>query len=363
MSQTSLATEATRTAAVQNTADYTASAAAHIAGDLGKHNQVAVYDQDFNTMSLASRATYGSHKVVDAECIRLLVTIGQTNYAVIIPGIPIGSWSGGGTDAGGAYAESPEFTVNPTGAELVAGTAVTLTVAVSGTGPIFLQWTKNGVSIPGATLTTYSISSFQTADAGNYVCIATNSVGQTLSTTATLAIRVTTTPSTATREGVSAGSSGGGGCFTGNTFITMADGRQQLISTLRKGDRVRSLNITGLNPGVEEAWRGYAEKNLQAVQSTSVIRAVMQANFTYHYVINGELEVTYEHPLLTKRGSMWRFMRAQDVKPGDYLFRGHPTVIKHIVRVDRNIQTWNLDVEPFDTYFANGYVAHNVYYK
>lgn len=358
-SQTSLATEAARTASVQNTEDYSASVAAHIAGDLGQHNQVAVYDQSFSHVAKAARASYANHVITDAKCLRFLLTIGQTNYAVIIPGIPIGTWQGGGTDSGGAFAEAPAFTVNPVSAELVAGSSVTLTVTVTGTQPILLQWLKNGSAISGATSSSYAISNFQAADAGNYACLATNSVGQAVSTTAVLSIRTTAPSDTPTREGV-----GGGGCFTRNTYITLANGVQQPITALRRGDRVRSLNLYGLNPDVEEAWRQYAQPTVNATVAESVVKEVLMNQFGYYYVINGELEVTYEHPLLVKRGSMWRFMMVADMRPGDYLFKNESAIlIRTIDRVDTPIQTWNLNVEPFDLYFANGYVAHNVVYK
>lgn len=362
-SQTSLATEAARSAAVQNTSDYAASVGAHIAGDLGQHNQVAVYDQNFNTLALAALATYASHHITDAKCLRFLLTIGTQNYAVIIPGIPIGPWQGGGTDSGGAFAEPPTFTTNPVSAELVAGSSVTLTTVVSGTQPILVQWYKNGSAISGANSLSYAISNFQAADAGNYVCLATNSVGQAVSTTAVLSIRSTAPSSTPSREGVVAGGSGGG-CFTRNTLITLSSGAQIPISNVRRGDVVRSMNLSGLNPEVEEAWRQFAQGTIQATSADAVVKEVLINQFGYYYVINGELEVTYEHPLLAKRGNVWRFMMVQDLRPGDYLFKnGGAVLIRTIDRVDTPIQTWNLNVEPFDLYLANGYVAHNVYYK
>lgn len=362
-SKTSLVTEAARNAATQNTADYAASVSQHISGQWDKHRQFAIYDRAYSTLAVASGATYGSHSLPDAKCLRLLVTIDDTNYAVIMPGIPVGSWAGGGSDAGGAFATAPVFTLSPVSAELVAGSAVTLTVAASGTAPVLYQWVKNGVTIAGATATAYSITNFQAADAGNYTCVATNPVGQVLSSTAVLSIRVTDDSDTPSRPGVEAGSSSGG-CFTRNTFITLSNGVQQPITAIRVGDTVRSYNIEGLNPSHEDDWMRFAQPNLSAAVVDSVVKEVLRNQFGYYYVINGELEVTYEHPLLAKRGNIWKFMRVQDLKPGDYLFRNNSAVLlRDITRVDTPVQTWNLDVEPFDLYLANGFVAHNVYYK
>lgn len=358
-SQTNLVTEAAREAATQNTDNFAASVRAHIAGQWEGHNQVAVYDQPFSTLALVAGAAYAAHTVPSAKCLRMLVTIGDTNYAVIMPAIPIGGWAGGGTDAGGAFATAPVFAVNPVSDELVAGSSVTLEVTVNGTVPIILQWAKNGVAISGATSTTYTISNFQAADAGNYTCVATNSVGQAISTTAVLSIRVTESSSAPSRPGV-----GDGGCFTRNTFITLASGVQQPITAMRQGDRVRSYDLTGLNPGEENSWQQFAQSTLTASPAESTVKQVLQNQYGYYYVINGDLEVTFEHPLLVKRGTMWKFMRVQDLKPGDYLFKNNSAVLlRDIVRVDTPIQTWNLDVEPFDLYLANGFVAHNVIFK
>lgn len=357
-SQTSLVTESARTAASQNTADYAASVRAHIAGDYGKHNQVAIYSQDFETLALAAGAAYAAHKIPSANCLRFLVTINDTNYAVILPGVSDGAYTGGGSGSGAPGALPPTFTLQPLSAELVAGTAVTLEVTVTGTEPIILQWIKDGVSIPGATSSTYDISSFQAADAGNYACVATNSVGQTVSTTAVLSIRVTESSAIPERPGV------GGGCFTRNTFITLENGVLQPISAVRRGDKLRSYNLVGLNPDVEGAWMQFAQPTISATPSVSVVRDALINQFGYYYTINSDLEVTFEHPLLAKRGTVWRFMRVQDLRPGDYLFKnGSAVLIRTIVRVNTPIQTFNLDVEPYDLYLANGYVAHNVVTK
>lgn len=360
-SNTSLVTDAARSAAAQNTADYTASVAAHVAGDWGQHNCVAVNDATFTVAALASHAKYASHTIANSKSLRFLVTIGTTEYAIIIPGIPIGTYSGGGGGSGSPSATAPAFTTNPTGGVYAAGSAITLTSATSGTAPIFYQWAKDGIAVSGATSASYTIANFQSADAGSYTCVATNSVGQSTSTAAALAVQTTTVPTTPTRPGVESGTSGIGGCFTKSTFVTLANGVQQPISAIKRGDKVRSYNLTGLDSSREEAWKSYAQSSIHAVPTESTVKAVLIASIGYYYKLNNDLEVTYEHPLLAKRGSMWRFMRAQDIKVGDYLFKnGSAILVKSVARIDDTVQTYNLDVEPFDLYAANGYIAHNV---
>lgn len=358
-SQTSLSTESARNAAVQNTADFTASVAAHVAGDWGKHTQIRVYDQEFPTLALATLAKYDEHSVVDAKCLRLLVNVNGSPLAIVIPAIPVGVYTGGGTDSGAPNAEAPAITLNPVSAELFIGDSYSLQITATGTAPVFYQWTKNGVAIPGATSSTYSLSSFAEADAGNYVCLATNSVGQAASTTAVLSVRVTDTTEIPERPGV-----GPGGCLTKNTFITLANGVQQPITSIRRGDKVRSYDIFGLNPDVEEAWKLFALSSITAAVKEATVKEVLLNQFGYFYKINDDLEITYEHVVLAKRGNMWKFMRVESLKPGDYLFKnGSAALLKSIVRVNTPIQTWNLNVEPFDVFVANGFVVHNVVYK
>ncbi len=71
-------------------------------------------------------------------------------------------------------------TVNP-------GTAVTFTVAATGASPSY-QWRRNGVNLPGATLTSYSIGSAAESHEGDYDCVVTNVVGSV--TTAAAVLRI-----------------------------------------------------------------------------------------------------------------------------------------------------------------------------
>ena len=70
----------------------------------------------------------------------------------------------------------------------VVGQSLTLSVSAAGTVPFSYQWFKDGTAIPGATEATYSISSLQTTDAGNYDAVVSNSAGSATSDTATLVV-------------------------------------------------------------------------------------------------------------------------------------------------------------------------------
>ena len=77
---------------------------------------------------------------------------------------------------------------NAATATVVPGKKVTLSVSASGTVPFTYQWKKDGVSINGATASTYTIASTQTINAGAYTVVVSNSVGSTTSDIGTLKI-------------------------------------------------------------------------------------------------------------------------------------------------------------------------------
>jgi hypothetical protein len=70
----------------------------------------------------------------------------------------------------------PHITLDPVGALGCPGQAITFTTAATGTSVTF-QWRKNGLDIPGATSTSYTIASTTPADAGTYDVVATGICG------------------------------------------------------------------------------------------------------------------------------------------------------------------------------------------
>ncbi len=90
----------------------------------------------------------------------------------------------------------PSITIQPVSQTVAAGRSVTFTATVSGTPVPFFQWQKNGLSIPGAINSSYTIASAATSDAGSYTLVATNSSGSVISEAAMLTIIVA--PSNAT---------------------------------------------------------------------------------------------------------------------------------------------------------------------
>jgi len=71
-----------------------------------------------------------------------------------------------------------------------AGQAVTLSVTADGTAPFDYQWYKDGSALTGATNPTYTMSSFQAADAGTYSAVVSNAYGSATSDSGLLSLAV-----------------------------------------------------------------------------------------------------------------------------------------------------------------------------
>ena len=83
---------------------------------------------------------------------------------------------------------APVITKQPQGVRIVAGNTVTLTSGALGNPLPTFQWTKNGQNLPGKTSSTLTLTDVQPSDSGNYVLLATNSLGAATSQTAVLDI-------------------------------------------------------------------------------------------------------------------------------------------------------------------------------
>ena len=85
--------------------------------------------------------------------------------------------------------QAPSITTHPTSRTVSAGASTTFTVAASGTPPLSYQWQRNGVDIPGATASSYTLTSVTTADNGaRFRARVTNASGSAVSNEATLTV-------------------------------------------------------------------------------------------------------------------------------------------------------------------------------
>lgn len=84
----------------------------------------------------------------------------------------------------------PAITTQPQGQSVTAGANVTFSATASGSTTLTYQWRKDGVDIPGATSSSYTISGVQPPLAGLYSVVVTNPFGSATSGNATLTVVV-----------------------------------------------------------------------------------------------------------------------------------------------------------------------------
>lgn len=89
---------------------------------------------------------------------------------------------------------APSIVQQPTSLSVSVGQSATFSVTASGTAPLAYQWQKNGVNIANATLSTYTISSAQLSDGGNFQVVVSNSVSSITSNTVTLTVTANQKP-------------------------------------------------------------------------------------------------------------------------------------------------------------------------
>lgn len=335
-------TAASETATQQSVTGYENSTAAHVAGDWGAHNQVLFYSTPFTEFSTG-------HTISNGYLLRLMLTgtnvDGTGDAAFTCPAIVTGI----DVDVGGA----PVIIRQPSSLGLFVGQIATFTVKAISSDAMSYQWRKNGTNISGATASTYVIGSVQTTDQASYDVVVTNSYGSATSTSATLTVEV---PSAGFRVSVD-------GCFLPDTLITMADGTTRQIKTLRPGDRVASFKITGLSNEPETAWKSWQTASLSLTAAPATVKEVFKQTFDGYFQLL-DLKVTYEHPLLVRRSGIWAFREVQDIKPGDMLWKnGMAIPVDRMIYVRGDIETYNLNVEDTDVYLANGFMAHNNFFK
>ncbi len=84
---------------------------------------------------------------------------------------------------------APSVATQPTGGSPYVGTSLTLSVGAQGTAPLAYQWLRNDAPIPGATLSSLTLSAITTNQAGAYSVIITNSAGSITSNPANVFVR------------------------------------------------------------------------------------------------------------------------------------------------------------------------------
>ena len=179
---------------------------------------------------------------------------------------------------------------------------------------------------------------------------------------------------------------GGNGCLALGTKITLPDGSTKNVEELNIGEYVKSVQIPGvpLDFDAEDTWRdwigvphGNAPNNVWAtafydIQELNRVSPVSASVFDIYYdyydsyfLINGNLKVTWEHPFFVLKNGSYSFEKTLNLQVGDKIYtpQNDFSDVSSIELVNEEIETININVEPYDVYFAEGMLLHNVHDK
>ena len=183
MSQhTSLATEAAKTAAGRNLADYITGIFAHVNGAYDQHTQMYAGTSTYYIHSPpADDSTRARHSA--GRPLSVMSTLpGATSNTDIMVVLPVFL----GTTVPTLSVSPPEITSQSSSQTIIQGSSVTLTVAVTGLNPLVYQWRKDGTNISSATNQSLTLRSIASDDGGDYVCVIANAGGSVTSQVITL---------------------------------------------------------------------------------------------------------------------------------------------------------------------------------
>lgn len=162
--------------------------------------------------------------------------------------------------------------------------------------------------------------------------------------------------------GTDTGGGTGGGCLVYGTQVLLSDGSSKNIEDLEIGDLVKTVAIAGLNSESEDAWKTFSTDTFDPTEESSVVVAIQKSQYSYYFLINEKLKITFEHPLLVLRDGVYAFLRANNIIVGDKIL--HYTLgLQDVVskqRIDQTVNVVNINVESQDTYFAENILVHNL---
>jgi Ig-like domain-containing protein len=114
-----------------------------------------------------------------------------------------------------ADSSAPAITTHPASQTVAPGASVSFNVAASGPPPLRYQWQRNGVDIPGATTSTYTLASAAAGDnAARFRVIVSNDSGNALSNEAVLTVTANRPPTASITQPAAGTMYGGGDLIT-----------------------------------------------------------------------------------------------------------------------------------------------------
>jgi intein/homing endonuclease len=128
-------------------------------------------------------------------------------------------------------------------------------------------------------------------------------------------------------------------CFLAGTPILMADGSTKAIEQVKVGDKIIAFD----------------EKTGELKKDK--VTEFFEHDAQEYLIVNGHLKVTANH--LVYHNGKW--VEIGKLKIGDSLLdsQGKPQQITDIKKMRASVKVYNLEVNPYHTYFAGGFLVHN----
>ncbi|MDD5061124.1 MAG: polymorphic toxin-type HINT domain-containing protein [Candidatus Marinimicrobia bacterium] len=136
------------------------------------------------------------------------------------------------------------------------------------------------------------------------------------------------------------------GCFTADTMIKTTWGGDKKINKIRVGDLVQGYDTE--------------KKQIKEVEVNNVFKHEKQNYYSIEFKDKSALRVTKDHPLYTENG----YLKVENLKVGDKIGRinGDKLEFVKITKIKKSLfkeTVYNLEVDEYHNYFANGFLAHN----
>ena len=145
----------------------------------------------------------------------------------------------------------------------------------------------------------------------------------------------------------------------------MANGSETNIQDIIGGDELLSMSIPGmpLDFDAEDTWKNWEVDSIDGIeQATATVIEVTTDTYATHYLVNGSLRATYEHPFFVLRNGSYQFITTENLILGDMLYNSNNELeeIETVGLVDEELEVGNVNVESLDVYFGGGYLLHNI---
>ena len=175
---------------------------------------------------------------------------------------------------------------------------------------------------------------------------------------------------------------GGGGCLLIGTSITLQDEKGNTfyknIEDVNVGDIIVAYHKDNIPLDFDstDTWGEWSDDDISDMRIvTGSVKHMYFDYFESYYRINSVIKTTEEHPWLVKSaisrgeegsGYIYQYKRTDElVQYDDYLIRDDLTEVQivSIIKEVEEVEVVNLNCEPYDVYFAQGYMTHNVHDK